>query len=586
MPPWSPVIRTSDLPGPAVKVNSSPLFRLLVLAAVLSLPWATFAQGDPTMVVTIKPGAVDEEIGKGHLDITMVLPGVSADRDVPLFSMPIVVANTESVARTITVVDASDDAGPLPVYTRDDLDGPLPIRHWQAPRPVAGTLSISYRAEFDNTPPARGAGPPIMPRIDGRGVSGAGSMFLLDPATTDAYRIAVRWDLSAMSPRATATSSFGDGDFELPAGPANRLGGAVFMAGELQRYPGRPGAGFSASWSGKPPFDPAPLMTWARDLHEWMSGFFGVDQEAPYRLFLRFNPINAGGGTALTNSFLLTYNDRTRPDIALKSVLSHEMVHTWTRGGPGQWYGEGIAVYYQALLPWRAGLITAAEYLQDINQTASRYYSNALRYMSNEEAAPRFWEDTRIRTLPYDRGAMYFVMLNAWIRKASGGERSLDDLVMEVNRRVGAGGEVDEDAWVDLITAELGDEARLLHQAMVAGGLMLPADGDFGPCFTRVSTRIRAFDLGFDPASLVGDRKVIRGLVPGSEADKAGLRNGDVVTYRQALDSVQADPQALLRLYVERDGESLEIEYLPRGRPVEIFQWKEKADTAEADCAW
>lgn len=560
---------------------------IAMLAAILAvaMPLSAPAAEPPGMGVTLKPGPVDEEVGKGNIDVAMRIPGLSIQAGAPVFSMPIVIANTESVARSITVLEASDDAGKLPLDVRDDAAGPLPVRHWYSQRPVAGTVNIKYRAVFDNTPPSRGAGPPIMPRIDGKGWSAAGSMFLLAPQAAGDYAIAVDWDLSEMAPGATAASSYGEGDFVLPAGPVARLGGTVFMAGELHRYPDVPGPGFSASWSGSPPFDPAPLMNWAKDLHGWMSGFFGADPDQPYRLFLRFNPINAGGGTALTNSFLLTYDDRTRRD-DLKSVLSHEMVHTWTRGGPGQWYGEGIAVYYQALLPWRAGLITAGDYLRDINQTASRYYSNALKYMSNGEAAPRFWEDTRIRTIAYDRGAMYFVILNAWIRKASDGERSLDDLVREVNARVGAGESVDEEAWLDLVSAEVGERGRLLHNAMTAGGLMLPGERDFGPCFTRVTSHVREFELGFDPASLVGDEKIIRGLVPGSEAEKAGLRNGDVVTYRQALDAVQGDPQGTLRLFVERGGESIEIEYLPRAGLVEIFQWQERPDTRGMDCSW
>src|SRR3546814_7659004 len=86
-------------------------------------------------------------------------------------------------------------------------------------------------------------------------------------------------------------------------------------------------------------------------------------------------------------------------------------------------------LYYQALLPWRAGLMTDAEYLADVNETASRYYTGLLRNTPEEEAVRRFWEDTRVRVLPYDRGAMYFAKLNGMIRRASGGKRSVDDLV-------------------------------------------------------------------------------------------------------------------------------------------------------------
>src|SRR5690625_7220263 len=46
------------------------------------------------------------------------------------------------------------------------------------------------------------------------------------------------------------------------------------------------------------PFNPRPLMKWVAKLHGAMSGFFKMKTEPPYRVFLRFNPMNAGGGAA------------------------------------------------------------------------------------------------------------------------------------------------------------------------------------------------------------------------------------------------------------------------------------------------
>ena len=76
------------------------------------------------------------------------------------------------------------------------------------------------------------------------------------------------------------------------------------------------------------------------------------------------------------------------------------MTHTWTANEIGNWYDEGDAVYYQALIPWRGGLMTTDQYLEDLNQTAYRYFTNALRDLPEAQVAPRFWEDTRIRVLP------------------------------------------------------------------------------------------------------------------------------------------------------------------------------------------
>jgi predicted metalloprotease with PDZ domain len=176
-------------------------------------------------------------------------------------------------------------------------------------------------------------------------------------------------------------------------------------------------------------------------------------------------------------------------------------------------------------------------------------------------------------------------VLDGKIRRASGGKRSLDDLILEMVRRRRDGEALAESAWVDLVAKELGEEGRRLHADMLAGGLMLPEPGDFGPCFTRTTGKFRRFELGFDPKSLVGAVKTIRGLQSDSEAAKAGLRNGDVVTYSVALDGVQGDQDRKLTLQTTRDGKTFPITYLPRGEVVEAWQWARVPDVPDSACA-
>ena len=562
--------------------------RLVLAAVAAAFATAVAAQDAPTLEVRLAPSAIDPAAGKGAVDVTLEIPDADAPAGAPLLTLPVVIANTDTVATTLTGLTATDDEGPVPLTVRDDPVAIAYARHWLAGRAVKGDLVVRYRAPVDNTPPARGSGPPYQLRTEGGGISGVGNTFILIPEAQKRYRVALRWDLKALGSGAAAMSSFGEGDVDLPEGPATRLHQALYMAGDMRRQPTpvRP-SGFSAAWLGDPPFDPRPLMAWADQLHGWMSRFFGDPEQPPYRVILRFNPINAGGGAALTNSFLLTWGETAKDPEALKGTLAHEMIHTWTSTSlGGQWYGEGIAVHYQALLPLRAGLISPEAYLEDINDTARRYYTNALNDTPDAEIAPRFWEDTRIRVLPYDRGAMYFAVLDGRIRRASDGRRSLDDLVREMVRRRREGQPVTEAVWIDLVAKELGEAGRALHADMLAGRLMLPEPGDFGPCFTRTTGRFRRFELGFDPKSLVGGVKTIRGLIPGSEAEKAGLRNGDVVTYAVALDAVQGDPQRTLTLNVTRDGRTFPITYLPRGETVDAWQWRRVPEVPDSRCVY
>jgi hypothetical protein len=139
--------------------------------------------------------------------------------------------------------------------------------------------------------------------------------------------------------------------------------------------------------------------------------------------------------------------------------------------------------------------------------------------------------------------------------------------------------------WLDLVRNELGDDGLRLHADMLAGKLMLPAPADFGPCFTRTTAPFRRFELGFEPKSLVGDVKTIRGLDPASEAAKAGLRDGDVVTVSVAMDSVQGDPTRMLTLKVTRDGKTFPITYLPRGETTDAWQWARGPGVPDSACA-
>jgi hypothetical protein len=561
---------------------------LRTLGLALAAVGLTAFAPPPVFEVRLAPGPVDAKAGKGSVRVTLRIPAADAPAGAAVLTLPIVIANTDTVATTLTGLTARDDMGPVPLSIRDDPEAIVYARHWIAGRAVKGALTVRYTAPVDDTPPARGSGPPYSLRTEGGGVSGVGNTFILLPEGQRALPIALSWDLKALGSGAKAMSSFGDGDVTLPAGSPSRLASALYMAGPMHREPTPVAAnGFSAAWLGEPPFDPKPLMVWAGKLHGWMSGFFKDSAEPPYRVILRYNPINAGGGAALTNSFLLTWGESARNPEKLKGTLAHEMIHTWTATGlGGQWYGEGIAVHYQGLLPLRAGIITPADFLDDLNATARRYYTNALNDTPDSQVAARFWEDTRIRTLPYDRGAMYFAVLDGKIRRASGGKRSLDDLIVEMVRKRRTGGSTSEAAWLDLVSREIGEDGRRLHADMLAGRLMLPQGDDFGPCFTRTTAKFRRFDLGFEPKSLVGNIKTIRDLKPGSEAAKAGLRDGDVVTYSVAMDSVQGDPARMLTLKVTRDGRTFPITYLPRGETVDAYQWARVPGVPDSRCAY
>lgn len=570
----------------------------LAVAAVLvclSAPQSGFAAAVPALTITLSPGAPDGQGNIPYLDVKIVTDAVDVAAGQPFLRLPLVSSNVQGVADALTGFYATDAKGTLKLTTHDDpANAPAGYRHWSADRNVQGPVTIEYRVPITNALNSRGAAPPLELRTEEGGFSGSGGIFLVLPESTMLYRNAVRWNLAAAGPQAIGLSTLGAGDVtSATPSPADALASTYFMGGNIHHFPDvLPASGFSSVWQGEPPFDTHALMQWTQTLYGSYLKFFHAPVSQPYAVFLRRNPVNAGGGVEIGHSFVGTFDKNTK-DEDLKLTLAHEMVHTFVGALDGDdelglsWYSEGLAVYYERLLPLRAGLLSPAQYLADLNQTAARYYTDLLNDTPNDQIAAKFWTDTRIRVLPYDRGALYFARLNSEIRKASGGRRSLDDLVLAMVGRRRQGSPVNEAAWIGLVEHELGSHGKQEFQSMLAGKLVVPEPDSFGPCYTRITALLRRYELGFDSTVLVQPSRIVRGLVPGSAADRAGLRDGDVIVKPVPQDAVQADQKATLTLLIMRGGKEFPITYLPRGETVQAYQWTRVPKVPEQKCnAW
>jgi predicted metalloprotease with PDZ domain len=170
------------------------------------------------------------------------------------------------------------------------------------------------------------------------------------------------------------------------------------------------------------------------------------------------------------------------------------------------------------------------------------------------------------------------------MRKASGNRRSLDDLAKEMRTLQDRGQAPTPTSWAALVRRELGDEGVSTLDRMLAGGAPLPSSDAFGPCFRRISRELQRYELGFDPAVLVETERIVRGLVPGSAADLAGLRNGDRILKPVPQDAIQGNQEARLTLQVRRDGQDSTIIYRPRGETVSAWQWERIPTAPEETC--
>jgi hypothetical protein len=424
----------------------------------------------------------------------------SADR----FSVraPITYASIAGIADAMENLELRDASGVVPLAVENDAANPAGFpyyRHWRAQRAVADPIVLTYRVRVPST---GGGGPQFGVLGHAGGFSAAGSGFLVLPEGVDRdVAVHVSWDLRNLAPGSIAVSNFGHGDFDLQASP-DALTQGYYMAGPVGRYPDTGSVdGFSATWLGVPPFDAQQEMAWTGQAYAWLRTFFRDTTREPFRVFVRVLPgVSRYAGTALRNSFMLgtPARDADSASEAPRGTLVHELVHHWALGiegsqGANTWFAEGLATHYARLLTLRSGLGSVESYGRSLNETARNYYTSPARNLSADSIGRLGFSNEAARRVPYLRGALYFADLDARIRAASGGRRTLDDLLIPLFQRIRNGESVDQNGWVALVVRELGAAAREQFEAVILRGeTIVPSSDAFGPCFERRPAVLRS----------------------------------------------------------------------------------------------
>jgi hypothetical protein len=576
----------------------------LSLAIASTLYSRAFAVSpDSTLGIMLAPVVQPADAGRiDRVDVTLRFDKISARSGDTLLSLALVTSNIDTVATTISGLSVRDAQGPLRLKVRDidlpetgmrDAVGGGPTRQWLTDRAPQGPVTVRYSLPAEATLPPRGPAPPLSFTADGGGVSAAGHIFLLLPPDNVKYRTTYNWNLDRAPKGSRGISSLGEGTVTAPE-PLDRtqLQMSFFMGGRINTFPTHvPLAGFFGAWQGNPDFDARAVLEWAGRLYDRYAQLFGQTKSPPYGVFLRYNPINAGGGVGLHRSFVTTFGKGKGSDVGkIRVTLAHEMFHTFQpfitepSGLESSWFGEGLATFYQARLPFRFGMLSPEAFLSDINWTAARYYTSAMATVPNSEVPKRFWADTRVRTLPYDRGMLYFVTVDDAVRKASGNKKSLDDLMFEMLALEKTGRAISNADWETVLSRHLGATAVTSFRAFIGGAMPLPASDAFGPCFRRTTRKLRRYELGFATDVLARPTRIVRGLAPASMAALAGLREGDEIIDPVPQDGIQGEQSEMIKLRVKRGGQAVPITYLPRGETVDAYQWERTGNIADKDC--
>lgn len=340
------------------------------------------------------------------------------------------------------------------------------------------------------------------------------------------------------------------------------------------------------------------------DVHARMFGGLPFDR---YVFLLTLSPGARGGLEHRESTALLA--DPFRIETVegfwdLLVLIAHEFYHAWNvkrlravELGPfhyaGEhptrllWFHEGVTSFLEWVLVLKAGVVPLGYALRELARLWTDNTTRAGRLEQSLEASsfdawirlykPSEWSLNSTVSY-YDRGALVAWMLDARLRLATGGVLGLEDLVVELWRRIGDGILTDEaiqaaysalaledprpfwEAWIQG-TAEL--DSRDIETAY---GLVFRPLGPLDFLSVEEAQDPRALDRAqaWTGLTLGADGRV-QNVHPGSPAAEAGLSYGMELL---AVDGwrVTGQVEALRRFSARGTGEVLEVLAVDRGR--------------------
>jgi predicted metalloprotease with PDZ domain len=340
------------------------------------------------------------------------------------------------------------------------------------------------------------------------------------------------------------------------------------------------------------PFDTAALVSGIERLARGTIALFG---RAPYREYVFQLQDGAYGALEHPSSVTLgaASSDLAKGLAPLFGELAHEYFHTWNlmrirpveygdvtyRTPPrarGLWFSEGLSMFYADLLRRRAGLPTGTSTrIAHLETSIARYYStpgNGRLSPERVSAAEYAGDPTELgdyTASTHLQGELIGAMMDLEIRHATGGRRSIDDVMrLMMARYSGERGFTGRD--VERTVAEVcGCNVTPFFDAHVRGARPIPFDDYLRYLGLRVEVTWRPA-LGSDGRPVPdfraypydpGDGRGLRLAIsdPSSAWGRAGLHTGDRV--RAMNGQAMTDRNAVFRaLRALRSGDSVRVD--------------------------
>jgi predicted metalloprotease with PDZ domain len=205
------------------------------------------------------------------------------------------------------------------------------------------------------------------------------------------------------------------------------------------------------------------------------------------------------------------------------------------------WFAEGVTSTYAAYAEVRTGLWTTNQFYDDLaSQIQELQDRPARKWQSVEESSLNAWlekypqyNQPEYSISYYNKGQLDGFLLDVLIRDATDNRKSLDDVMRSMNENFAKKGLFYNDSADIEATAEnvAGISFKDFFAKYVAGTDELPYSDTLAKAgLNLITIEILRADLGFDTTkAFAGNQIAVSSVAAGSSAEKAGLREGDIL---------------------------------------------------------
>jgi len=225
------------------------------------------------------------------------------------------------------------------------------------------------------------------------------------------------------------------------------------------------------------------------------------------------------------------------------------------------------------VLPYELDLVSTKRFVGQMNQILSAYYTSPAINMSSIECSEKAWTNTHAQRLPYYRSVLFLLHLDHDIRAATNNRATLRQPVNELLQRQTRGESYGFEDFFDIVGKYVDRSATLATFMNMSAGSWLVPPPALGSTIKAVRRDQWVYDAGYVTETF--DNKVIIAKVtPGSNAERAGCRVGDQLTFGEYRYGAMDDYGRNISMTLRREEREFMVEYWPRGgEPVESWQY-------------